>query len=183
MHWLQEDAAIEASQLGIDHRRAGGEDGCGDTIGVATPGLVRAVLGALLDLFPVQRLAVQFHDTRGTALANVLAALELGMATVDASAGAWAAAPTPPAPRATWRPRTCSTCCTAWASRPASTWPPSPRRHTTLQRSSASRRPASTRNHPAQQVAGVDEVCCYVRVSTAVEGPSRKRLCLPTQVR
>src|SRR5437764_2077264 len=37
----------------------------GDTIGVATPGSVRAVLGALLDLFPAQRLAVHFHDTRG----------------------------------------------------------------------------------------------------------------------
>src|ERR687887_1527838 len=59
----------------------------GDTIGVATPGSVRAVLGALLDLFPAERLAVHFHDTRGTALANVLAALELGIATLDASAG------------------------------------------------------------------------------------------------
>src|SRR5438270_18405 len=68
----------------------------GDTIGVATPGAVRAVLGALLDLFPAERLAVHFHDTRGTALANVLAALELGIATVDASAGGLGGCPYAP---------------------------------------------------------------------------------------
>src|ERR687883_822454 len=68
----------------------------GDTIGVATPGSVRAVLGALLDLFPAERLAVHFHDTRGTALANVLAALELGIATVDASAGGLGGCPYAP---------------------------------------------------------------------------------------
>src|SRR2546423_2120553 len=55
----------------------------GDTIGVATPG---AVLSALLDLFPAQRLAVHFHDPRGPALANRLAALGLGNPTVDPSA-------------------------------------------------------------------------------------------------
>jgi isopropylmalate/homocitrate/citramalate synthase len=68
----------------------------GDTIGVATPGSVRVVLGALLDLFPAERLAVHFHDTRGTALANVLAALELGIATVDASAGGLGGCPYAP---------------------------------------------------------------------------------------
>ena len=68
----------------------------GDTIGVATPGAVRAVLSALLELFPAQRLAVHFHDTRGTALANVLAALELGIATVDASAGGLGGCPYAP---------------------------------------------------------------------------------------
>jgi hydroxymethylglutaryl-CoA lyase len=57
---------------------------------------VRATLGALLDLFPAQRLAVHFHDTRGTALANVLAALELGIATVDASAGGLGGCPYAP---------------------------------------------------------------------------------------
>jgi isopropylmalate/homocitrate/citramalate synthase len=56
-----------------------GEVSIGDTIGVATPGSVRAVLGALLDRFRAERLAVHFHDTRGTALANVLAALETGV--------------------------------------------------------------------------------------------------------
>ncbi|NUU25446.1 MAG: hydroxymethylglutaryl-CoA lyase [Streptomycetaceae bacterium] len=60
----------------------------GDTIGVATPGQVTA----LLDLFGtrgvgVDKLAVHFHDTYGQALANTLAALRSGVATVDASAG------------------------------------------------------------------------------------------------
>jgi hydroxymethylglutaryl-CoA lyase len=60
----------------------------GDTIGVATPGHVRKLLAALNDAgVPTARLAVHFHDTYGQALANTLAALEHGVATVDASAG------------------------------------------------------------------------------------------------
>lgn len=60
----------------------------GDTIGVATPGQVTD----LLDRFGkagvgTDRLAVHFHDTYGQALANTLAALRAGVATVDASAG------------------------------------------------------------------------------------------------
>ncbi|WP_326575933.1 hydroxymethylglutaryl-CoA lyase [Actinacidiphila glaucinigra] len=60
----------------------------GDTIGVATPGHVVALLDALggLDL-PVERLAVHFHDTYGQALSNTLAALRHGVTVVDASAG------------------------------------------------------------------------------------------------
>ncbi|AEW94222.1 MULTISPECIES: hydroxymethylglutaryl-CoA lyase [Streptomycetaceae] len=60
----------------------------GDTIGVATPGHVAALLTALGEagLGP-ERLAVHFHDTYGQALANTLAALRHGVATVDASAG------------------------------------------------------------------------------------------------
>ncbi|MFE6225243.1 MULTISPECIES: hydroxymethylglutaryl-CoA lyase [unclassified Streptomyces] len=60
----------------------------GDTIGVATPGHVRALLTALNDAgVPTTRLAVHFHDTYGQALANTLAALRHGVTTVDASAG------------------------------------------------------------------------------------------------
>lgn len=60
----------------------------GDTIGVATPGHVDALLGALGESrVPVGRLAVHFHDTYGQALANTLAALRHGVTTVDASAG------------------------------------------------------------------------------------------------
>src|SRR5258707_10191827 len=57
-----------------------GELSLGDTIGVATPNQVVDVLGLLLTegAIPVERLAVHFHDTRGTALANVLMALQLG---------------------------------------------------------------------------------------------------------
>lgn len=60
----------------------------GDTIGVATPGHVGALLTALTDGgVPVERLAVHFHDTYGQALANTLAALRHGVGVVDASAG------------------------------------------------------------------------------------------------
>jgi len=60
----------------------------GDTIGVATPGRVVALLQALAAAgVPVERIAVHFHDTYGQALANTLAALQHGVTTVDASAG------------------------------------------------------------------------------------------------
>ncbi|GAA2713526.1 MULTISPECIES: hydroxymethylglutaryl-CoA lyase [Streptomyces] len=60
----------------------------GDTIGVATPGHVAALLTALNEAgVPTGRLAVHFHDTYGQALANTLAALRHGVTTVDASAG------------------------------------------------------------------------------------------------
>ncbi|MCA6094346.1 hydroxymethylglutaryl-CoA lyase [Streptomyces sp. SCA3-4] len=60
----------------------------GDTIGVATPGHVTALLTALGEAgVPADRLAVHFHDTYGQALANTLAALRHGVSTVDASAG------------------------------------------------------------------------------------------------
>ncbi|MFF9848084.1 hydroxymethylglutaryl-CoA lyase [Streptomyces litmocidini] len=60
----------------------------GDTIGVATPGHVQALLTALDEGgVPVSRIAVHFHDTYGQALSNTLAALRHGVTTVDASAG------------------------------------------------------------------------------------------------
>lgn len=60
----------------------------GDTIGVGTPGQVHAVLRSFVDAgTPIGELAVHFHDTYGQALANTLAALQLGVTTVDASAG------------------------------------------------------------------------------------------------
>ncbi|MGA4848986.1 hydroxymethylglutaryl-CoA lyase [Streptomyces sp. G5(2025)] len=60
----------------------------GDTIGVATPGHVRALLTALNEAeVPTDRIGVHFHDTYGQALANTLAALRHGVTTVDASAG------------------------------------------------------------------------------------------------
>ncbi|MFI9718135.1 hydroxymethylglutaryl-CoA lyase [Streptomyces sp. NPDC052396] len=60
----------------------------GDTIGVATPGQVTALLTALNQAgVETGRLAVHFHDTYGQALANTLAALRHGVTTVDASAG------------------------------------------------------------------------------------------------
>jgi hydroxymethylglutaryl-CoA lyase len=60
----------------------------GDTIGVATPGQVAALLAAFGAAgVPVDSLAVHFHDTYGQALANTLAALQHGVTTVDSSAG------------------------------------------------------------------------------------------------
>jgi len=68
----------------------------GDTIGVGTPMQVQGVAGMLLQVIPAKRLAMHFHDTRGTALANVLAALEMGIATFDASAGGLGGCPYAP---------------------------------------------------------------------------------------
>ncbi len=60
----------------------------GDTIGVATPGHVQALLSALNEAgVPTDRVGVHFHDTYGQALSNTLAALQHGVTTVDASAG------------------------------------------------------------------------------------------------
>lgn len=60
----------------------------GDTIGVATPGHVVALLDALAAAgVPRSVVGVHFHDTYGQALANTLAALQQGIVTVDASAG------------------------------------------------------------------------------------------------
>lgn len=67
-----------------------------DTLGAATPDEVAALIEQVAREIPVERLAVHLHDTRGTALANVLAALEAGVATVDASAGGLGGCPYAP---------------------------------------------------------------------------------------
>jgi len=77
------------------------EAGCdevsiGDTIGVAVPTDVSELLGRLVGQVEPQRLAVHFHDTRGTALANVLEALEHGIAVVDSAAGGTGGCPFAP---------------------------------------------------------------------------------------
>src|SRR5438094_922718 len=68
----------------------------GDIIGVGTPMQVQGVVGMLLQVIPATRLAMHFHDTRGTALANTLAALEMGIATFDASSGGLGGCPFAP---------------------------------------------------------------------------------------
>ncbi|MEW2553777.1 hydroxymethylglutaryl-CoA lyase [Streptomyces zhihengii] len=86
------EGAVPLAQVAAVCRRLA-EMGCdelslGDTIGVATPGHVTAVLTALNDAgVPTSRLAVHFHDTYGQALSNTLAALRHGVSVVDASAG------------------------------------------------------------------------------------------------
>jgi hydroxymethylglutaryl-CoA lyase len=57
----------------------------GDTIGVGTPGKAAAMIETVAQSLPVESLAVHFHDTYGQALANILAALESGVAVVDSS--------------------------------------------------------------------------------------------------
>lgn len=59
----------------------------GDTIGVAIPQQVRAYIRALKSEFPVGKLAMHFHDTRGMALTNIYVSLEEGITTFDSSAG------------------------------------------------------------------------------------------------
>lgn len=57
----------------------------GDTVGVGTPGKARTLVEVVSAAVPVERLAIHFHDTYGQALANVLACLEKGVATIDSS--------------------------------------------------------------------------------------------------
>lgn len=57
----------------------------GDTIGTGTPGKAQAMVDAVAARVPLDRLAVHFHDTYGQAMANILAALERGVAVVDSS--------------------------------------------------------------------------------------------------
>jgi len=57
----------------------------GDTIGTGTPVRIQAMIEAVAAVVPRERLAVHFHDTYGQGLANILAALEQGIAVVDSS--------------------------------------------------------------------------------------------------
>ena len=57
----------------------------GDTIGVGTPEKAKAMLAAVAQAVPMERLAVHFHDTYGQALANIYACLELGVSVIDAA--------------------------------------------------------------------------------------------------
>ncbi len=67
-----------------------------DTIGAATPGDVLRVLDTTSGSLPLPQTALHFHDTRGTALANVLAGLDYGVTTFDSSAGGLGGCPFAP---------------------------------------------------------------------------------------
>ncbi len=84
------EVARRLVELGCD------EVSIGDTIGVAVPSQVAEMMGRLGETLPRERLAVHLHDTRGTALANVLAALQEGIATVDSAAGGLGGCPFAP---------------------------------------------------------------------------------------
>jgi hydroxymethylglutaryl-CoA lyase len=68
----------------------------GDTIGVANPRQVRDVLALVLAETSREAVAVHFHDTRGTALANILVALEMGITTIDTALGGLGGCPFAP---------------------------------------------------------------------------------------
>ncbi len=88
------DAVVRVADLLLDLGVA--ELSIGDTIGVATPNQVVEVTELLLGRVPVERLAMHFHDTRGTALANVLAALQMGISIFDSSTGGLGGCPYAP---------------------------------------------------------------------------------------
>src|SRR4029453_15069878 len=67
-----------------------------DTIGIAHPGQVRPVVDAVAERIPLSRIALHFHRPPGAALANVLTALEIGVATFDASCGGLGGCPYAP---------------------------------------------------------------------------------------
>ncbi len=68
----------------------------GDTIGAGTPRLTHEIIKRALDALPVSAIAMHMHDTRGTALANVLVGLELGIRHFDASVGGMGGCPYAP---------------------------------------------------------------------------------------
>jgi isopropylmalate/homocitrate/citramalate synthase len=84
------DVAARLIELGVF------EVAVSDTIGIAHPGQVPRVLDAVLARVPVAQIALHFHDTRGTALVNVLASLPFGVQTFDASAGGLGGCPYAP---------------------------------------------------------------------------------------
>lgn len=84
------EVAMMLFELGVE------QVSLGDTIGVATPNQVEDVVGPLLVEVEREQIAVHFHDTRGTALANVLRALQMGITTVDAASGGLGGCPYAP---------------------------------------------------------------------------------------
>ncbi len=84
------EVAERLMELGMD------DLSIGDTIGVATPNQVVDVVTLLAGHIPIEKLSLHFHDTRGTALANVLTGLQLGITIFDASAGGLGGCPYAP---------------------------------------------------------------------------------------
>ena len=85
------EVALRLLELGVD------EVCFGDTIGVGVPAQVAAVTGLVVSAgVPLERIAYHFHDTRGTALANVAAGLDAGVRCFDASTGGTGGCPYAP---------------------------------------------------------------------------------------
>jgi hydroxymethylglutaryl-CoA lyase len=84
------DVSLKLIDMGCD------ELSIGDTIGVGVPSQVDALVPLLAQRIPLEAIAMHFHDTRGTALANVYAALQHGIAKFDASSGGLGGCPYAP---------------------------------------------------------------------------------------
>lgn len=84
------DVAVQLLDMGVQ------ELSIGDTIGAAAPIDVYELMGVLMSGVSLDQLALHFHDTYGTALANVLAGLEMGVTTFDSSAGGLGGCPYAP---------------------------------------------------------------------------------------
>jgi hydroxymethylglutaryl-CoA lyase len=94
------DGAVAPSAVAAVTRQLA-ELGCyevslGDTIGTGTPRTVRAMLRACVDVLPIHRLAMHFHDTYGQALANIATGLEQGVRVIDSAAGGLGGCPYAP---------------------------------------------------------------------------------------
>jgi hydroxymethylglutaryl-CoA lyase len=76
--------------MGVD------EISLGDTIGAGTPNQVVELVRLISKQWPLNKMALHFHDTRGTALANVLAGLDAGVTVFDASIGGMGGCPYAP---------------------------------------------------------------------------------------
>ena len=88
---LAVDVAVRLLGMGVD------EICFGDTIGVGVPGQVAALTGLAVEAgIPLDRIAYHFHDTRGTALANVAAGLDAGVRCFDSSTGGTGGCPYAP---------------------------------------------------------------------------------------
>lgn len=74
--------AYVAQQL---HEMGCMEISLGDTTGIGTPGSVIPMLEAVMEVVPVEKLAVHFHDTYGQSLPNILVSLQMGISVVDSS--------------------------------------------------------------------------------------------------
>lgn len=92
------DVPVENVVRVVDRLLAIGVDevSVADTIGVGTPNQVLAIVDALRSHIALERLGLHFHDTRGTALANVMAGLQSGVHIFDASAGGLGGCPFAP---------------------------------------------------------------------------------------
>jgi hydroxymethylglutaryl-CoA lyase len=88
-------------QMVVDVCQSLMEMGCdelsvGDTIGVGVPSQVEELVPMLARAIPIEQIAMHFHDTRGTALANLYAALQCGVSVFDSSAGGLGGCPYAP---------------------------------------------------------------------------------------